>query len=91
MDKNKLGPKSNFIPEVNAGIKDENLKKAAEKRDIRKVENVIGDSISSKREEGIKKKITPYEGMVFTKKSKSPFASKNKIYGQIDLLKTKID
>ena len=84
MNENGLGPKSNFIPEVNAGIKDEDLKKAAEKRDIKKVENV-------KKEKGIKKKITPYEGMVFTKKSKSPFSSKNKIYGETDLLKKKID
>ena len=35
MNENGLGPKSNFIPEVNAGIKDEDLKKAAEKRDIK--------------------------------------------------------
>ena len=36
--------------------KDKDLEQAAEKRDIRKVENIIGDSISSEREKEIKNK-----------------------------------
>ena len=100
MEENGLGSKSNFIPEVNAGtygskkkkkdakeILDADLKKASEKKDkaLEKTEKTktIKDDIKV--------------GIIYRAdqlKSLSKFAlqkGKNKIYGQIDLLKKKID
>ena len=100
MDKNGLGSKSNFIPEVNAGtngsnkkkkdakeILDADLKKAAEKKDkaLKKTEKT--KTLKDDLKVGIAYRADQL-------KSLGKFAlqkGKNKIYGQIDLLKKKID
>jgi len=94
MNENGLGPKSNFIPEVNAGtngsnkkkkdakeILDADLKKAAEKKDaaLSKEPNVI-------KQIGIG--LTYRKDQLF---AKAKDKVKNKIYGVTDLLKSKID
>ena len=100
MEENGLGSKSNFIPEVNAGtngskkkkkdakeILDADLKEASEKKDkaLKKTEK------TETLKDDLKVGITYRADQL---KSLGKFAlqkGKNKIYGQIDLLKTKID
>ena len=100
MNENGLGPKSNFIPEVNAGtngsnkkkkdakeILDADLKKASEKKDktLKKTEK------TETLKDDVKVGITYRADQL---KSIGKFAfqkGKEKLYGQIDLLKKKID
>ena len=100
MEENGLGSKSNFIPEVNAGtngskkkkkdakeILDADLKKESEKKDkaLKKTEK------TETLKDDLKVGITYRADQL---KSLGKFAlqkGKNKIYGQINLLKTKID
>ena len=100
MQENGLGKSSNYVPEINAGtngskkkkkdakeILDADLKKAAEKKDkaLKKTEK------TETLKDDLKVGITYRADQL---KSLGKFAlqkGKNKIYGQIDLLKTKID
>ena len=99
MDQNGLGNNKNTIPDIYAGtnnkpkkksakeILDEDLKKAAEKKDkaLKKTEK------TKTLKDDLKVGITYRADQL---KSLGKFAlqkGKNKIYGQIDLLKTKID
>ena len=100
MDKNGLGSKSNFIPEVNAGtngskkkkkdakeILDADLKKASEKKDktLKKTEK------TKTLKDDLKVGIT-FRGDQLKSLGKIAFQKgKEKLYGQIDLLKKKID
>ena len=100
MEENGLGSKSNFIPEVNAGtngskkkkkdakeILDQDLKKAAEKKDKELLKTEKTKSLKDDIKVGINYRANQL-------KSFSKFAfqkGKEKIYGQIDLLKNKID
>ena len=100
MEENGLGKNSNYIPEVNAGtngskkkkkeakeILDADLKKASEKKDktLKKTEK------TKTLKDDLKVGITYRADQL---KSLGKFAlqkGKNKIYGETDLLKKKID
>ena len=90
MNENGLGPKSNFIPEVNAGtngsnkkkkdakeILDDDLKKASEKTKTLKDDLKVGVNYRANQ-------LKSFSKFAFQK-------GKEKLYGQIDLLKKKID
>ena len=100
MEENGLGPKSNYIPKVNAGtngskkkkknakeILDADLKEASEKKDkaLKKTEKT--ETLKDDLKVGITYRADHL-------KSLGKFAlqkGKNKLYGEIDLLKDKID
>ena len=92
MEENNLGPNSNFIPKIFAGvdtknkitpkeIKDKDLREAAQKRDIAKVNNKI---TKKQPKRNMSYELNPEMNTIFQK-------GKDKVYGTIDLLKTKID
>ena len=92
MDENNLGPNSNFIPKIFAGvdiknkktpkdIKDNDLREAAEKKDIAKVNNKI---TKEQPKRNVNYGVTQGMNTIFQK-------GKDKVYGTIDLLKAKID
>jgi hypothetical protein len=92
MEENNLGPNSNFIPKIFAGadtknkitpkeIKDKDLREAAQKRDIAKVNNKI---TKKQPKRNMSYGLNPEMNTIFQK-------GKDKVYGTIDLLKTKID
>jgi|TARA_B100000131_G_C17753608_1_gene466220 hypothetical protein len=92
MEENNLGPNSNFIPKIFAGadtknkitpkeIKDKDLREAAQKRDIAKVNNKITKKQPNRN---MSYGLNPEMNTIFQK-------GKDKVYGTIDLLKTKID
>ena len=97
---NKLGKNSNYIPEVNAGtngskkkkkdakeILDADLKKASQKKD-----KALGTTEKTKTlKDDLKVGIT-FRGDQLKSLGKFAFQKgKEKLYGQIDLLKKKID
>ena len=100
MNENGLGPKSNFIPEVNAGtngsnkkkknakeILDADLKKAAEKKDkaLKKTEKT--KTLKDDLKVGI-----IYRADQLKSLGKFAFQNgKEKLYKQVNLLKDKID
>ena len=92
MEENNLGPNSNFIPKIFAGadtknkitpkeIKDKDLREAAQKRDIAKVNNKITKKQPNRN---MSYGLNPEMNTIFQK-------GKDKVYGTIDLLKTKKD
>ena len=92
MDENNLGPNSNFIPKIFAGadiknkktpkdIKDKDLREAAEKKDIAKVNNKI---TKEQPKRNMNYGVTQGMNTIFQK-------GKDKVYGAIDLLKQKLD
>tara|TARA_E500000178_G_scaffold220715_1_gene217789 strand:- start:112 stop:390 length:279 start_codon:yes stop_codon:yes gene_type:complete len=92
MDENNLGPNSNFIPKIFAGadiknkktpkdIKDKDLREAAEKKDIAKVNNKI---TKEQPKRNVNYGVTQGMNTIFQK-------GKDKVYGAIDLLKQKLD
>ena len=100
MEENGLGPKSNYIPKVNAGtngskkkkkdakeILDADLKEASEKKDkaLKKTEKT--ETLKDDLKVGITYRADQLKSLVKFALQKG----KNKIYWQIDLLKTKID
>ena len=92
MDENNLGPNSNFIPKIFAGadtknkkapkeIKDKDLREAAQKRDVAKVNNKI---TKEQPKRNVNYGVTQGMNTIFQK-------GKDKVYGAIDLLKQKLD
>tara|TARA_R100001480_G_scaffold139419_1_gene136489 strand:+ start:414 stop:719 length:306 start_codon:yes stop_codon:yes gene_type:complete len=101
MQENGLGKSSNYVPEINAGtngskkkkkdpkeILDADLKKAAEKKD-----KALAEDPSVLKQIGIGLKYRKDQGLAVLKDKSKKLLSKgkNKVYGQIDLLKNKID
>ena len=99
MDENNLGSDSNFIPNIYAGannknkktpkdILDEDLKKAAEKKDAAKVKD---ETTKQQIKRGLNYRLN--QGKAITKFGMNTIfqKGKDKVYGAIDLLKQKID
>tara|TARA_R100000008_G_C3463903_1_gene105565 strand:- start:166 stop:450 length:285 start_codon:yes stop_codon:yes gene_type:complete len=94
MEENNLGPNSNFIPKIFAGANDKNNKapKDIEDKDLREAAEKKEDkTVKQKSKNGMnygvsQTKATPKFTMnnIFQK-------GKDKVYGAVDLLKSKID
>jgi len=91
MEENNLGPNSNFIPKIFAGANDKNNKtpKDIKDKDLREAEE--DKAVKQKPKNGMnygmsQTKATPKFTMntIFQK-------GKDKVYGAVDLLKSKID